>query len=419
MRRAGKDKPDKPEVRGRLAAGRGSFTDRGLVAALYDVLAPQQGLTPEQAKGTVAMMAGIGIASAVSSLPGGEDPRLQEMARGWSAAVQAFLAKPGRLNVVFAPDKPFDLARLQKDGVGAAEILDLDPSVTSGPDRRIALVDPDAINLAPDAPPATTLPAATALIEGRGVPQDIARGMALALPAAGSGNRAAIGLVARALSLDPRVAIQQDQLRNVYEALLLARADHLPADDRSLDAVRSRLSPEELAAAEDEALERWRATPTGAAQKQAEMAAFRTRDWAAIRRLAFAYYEGASMPRNAMRAYGWASIAAAGGDRIAASLRDDLTVAASDGRFVVPLDRTRKAVADLWRLLIADSVEAPHAGDEPKVGAPTAKAAPEPASEPLPAPARKSPDDAGAAAPAPDVQASAPPAAGDTETAKP
>ena len=79
-----------------------------------------------------------------------------------------------------------------------------------------------------------------------------------------------------------------------------------------------------MAAAEDDAQLRWRRTPAGEARHAAEVAAFGQRDWAAIRRLAFGYYEGIETPRNGMRAYGWATIAAAGGDRIAAGLRDDL-----------------------------------------------------------------------------------------------
>ncbi|HEY9056524.1 MAG TPA: hypothetical protein VIN77_05175 [Aurantimonas sp.] len=363
-----------PKLAGRLRSARIAFADAGLASALYEVLGGQQGMTAEQARGTASMMAGIGVTALFSELPGGRSPRLQEMARSWSATIQSFLIQPDRLEVSLDPASPLDLARLTRGTVGAEDILALNPTVVAGRSRRVALVDPTTIALAPDGPIEAVLPAAEALIEGRGVPQDIARGVTLVLPTARSDNRAAIGLLARALALDPGVAIAQDQLRGAYAALLLAKADKLSVADGSLDALRRRLSPEELAAAEDEALQRWRRTKIGESQRQIEIGAFEARDWPTIRRLAFAYYEGATMPRNLMRAYGWASIAAAGGDRLAAGLRDDLTAAVSEGRMVLPMERARKATDDLWQLIVSD---APSGGRGADAGAAPPEATPQ------------------------------------------
>ncbi|MEC5323153.1 hypothetical protein [Aurantimonas sp. A3-2-R12] len=344
-----------PKLAGQLRSARIAFADAGLASVLYEVFGGQQGMTAEQARGTASMMAGIGVTALFSELPGGQSPRLQEMARGWSATIQSFLTQPDRLEVSLDPASPLDLASLTQGAIGAEDILALNPTVVAGTSQLIALVDPTTITLAPDGPIEAVLPAAEALIEGRGVPQDIARGVTLLLPAAGSDNRAAIGLLARALALDPGVAIAQEQLRGAYVAMLLAKADRLSVQNASLDALRRRLSPDELAVAEDEALQRWRRTKIGESQRQIEVGAFEAHDWSTIRRLAFAYYEGATMPRNLMRAYGWASIAAAGGDRIAAGLRDNLTAAVSEGRIVLPMERARKATDDLWGLIISDS----------------------------------------------------------------
>lgn len=344
-----------PKLAGQLRSARIAFADAGLASVLYEVFGGQQGMTAEQARGTASMMAGIGVTALFSDLPGGQSPRLQEMARGWSATIQSFLTQPDRLEVSLDPASPLDLARLTQGAIGAEDILALNPTVVAGTSQLIALVDPTTITLAPDGPIEAVLPVAEALIEGRGVPQDIARGVTLLLPAAGSNNRAAIGLLARALALDPGVAIAQEQLRGAYVAMLLAKADRLSVQNASLAALRRRLSPDELAVAEDEALQRWRRTKIGESQRQIEVGAFEAHDWSTIRRLAFAYYEGATMPRNLMRAYGWASIAAAGGDRIAAGLRDNLTAAVSEGRIVLPMERARKATDDLWGLIISDS----------------------------------------------------------------
>ncbi|MEF2550730.1 hypothetical protein VQ042_05030 [Aurantimonas sp. A2-1-M11] len=350
---------DDPVLAGRLRSAEVSFTDAGLVEALYEVVGGNQGMTADQARGTAAMMAGIGVSAMFSGLPDGPDPRLQELTWDWSATVQAFLARPDRLSLSLAPAAPFDLSRLS-DGrqFGADEILALAPSLAGGPAPQVALLDPDALALSSDAGTDEILATAEALITGRGVPQDIARGVAMILPAVAADNRAAIALLARALALNPRVAIPQDGLRGIYVALLLARADGIAVETSSLAAVQGRLSPEEVATAEDEAQLRWRRTPAGEARHAAEVAAFGNRDWATIRRLAFGYYEGIETPRNGLRAYGWASIAAAGGDRIAAGLRDDLVAAVNAGRFVLPMERAEAATVELWKLLITAAPEA-------------------------------------------------------------
>jgi len=350
---------DTPVLAGRLQSAEVSFTDAGLVEALYAVFGGMQGMTADQARGTASMLAGIGVATMFSDLPGGPDPRLQELSQEWSASIQAFLARPDRVTVRLEPAEAFDLRRLITDTpIRAADILALSPQVVTGPAPQFVLRDPDSLALAPDADLDEVLPAARALIDGHGVPQDIAQGVALLLPAVASDNRDAIALLARALALNPRVVIPQDGLRDAYVALLLARADGISMDGDSLVAVQGRLSPEEVAAAEDDAQLRWRRTPAGKARHAVEVAAFGQRDWATIRRLAFGYYEGLETPRNGMRAYGWASIAAAGGDRIAAGLRDDLVAAVNAGRFVLPMERAKTATAELWKLLIAEAPDA-------------------------------------------------------------
>ena len=382
-----------PEVAGRLRAGSFSFRDAGLIAALYDVVGRSQGMSPDQARGTAAMMAGIGVASLTSALEGPAGPDLRAKTAEWSATVQAFLRDPKRLTVTLDPPQPFDLSILNDHGLTAADILSLDPGVVSGPDQRIALVDPAGVAAAPGGPTTETLPAAKAFIDGIGVPQDLTRGVALTLSPAAEGNRVAIALLSRAVALDPGVAIAQDQLRGAYVALLLAGADGLLAEGGSADALRDRLSPEEIATAEDDALTRWRETASGKTQHAAELAAFEGRDWPAIRSFAYAYWEGTAMPRNAMRAYGWASIAAAGGDRIAASLRDDLTRAVAAGRIALPLDRARHATDDLWKLIVTrnTALDPARAMSGEDAGPPTAGGQPQEAYPAVPDAPRSNP----------------------------
>ena len=398
----GRDGNSSPELAGRLRSASASFTDAGLADALYEVVGAGQGMTATQARAAAAMTAGIAVASIFNGIPGGETADLTAAARQWSAAVQGFLAKPDRLAVTLRPAQPFDLSRLSsKQPIDAATILALNPSVASGAAPKLALRDPAKLTLGPNANLSDTLAVAQTLIEGRGVPQDIERAVTLLLPPARADNRAAIALLARALALDPGAKIPQDGLVGTYVALVLAKADGLRPAEQSLTAIRSRLSPAEIAAAEDDAAARWRQTPVGTQQRQAEIRAFQLQDWPTVRRLAFAYYEGVTMPRNVMRAYGWASIAAAGGDAIAARFRDELTEAVNSGRLVLPLDKAREATNDLWRLIIAEPAEA----TAPAPAAPASPSAPAGGADaPSAAPA---PDDAASALPPPGGQGAA------------
>ncbi|HEX2019429.1 MAG TPA: hypothetical protein VGO17_10865 [Aurantimonas sp.] len=343
-----------PVIVGQLRSGRVAFVDAGLAAVLYDMAGARQGLSGDQARGAVAMMAGIGVASLVSGVAGGVGPQLQQMAQVWSAAVQAFLGRPDRLDVTFDPAEPFDLSRLTDGELSEADLLDLNPSAVAGRIEPQPLRDP-ALLVAEGAPAEAVLAAAEALLEGRGVPQDVGRVVTLVLPLVGSDDSRAMALLARALAVDPGATIPQDALTNAYVALLIARAEGLPVEDTGLDALRGRLSPEEIVASEDQAVQRWRTKPLGQEQKRVEVAAFEAQDWAMVRRYAYAYYEGVSMPRNLLRAYGWASIAAAGGDRLATRLRDDLSRAAGTGMVALPIDQARRATDDLWRLLVSES----------------------------------------------------------------
>ena len=347
----------RPEIRGRLASADVAFTDMGLVPALYEVLGRQQGLSPQAARSAAAVIAGAAIAGMFADLPGGATPALQQKARDWSAAVQAFLKDSGRLRVVFRPAEPFDLARLTDGVADAKDIEDLDPEVVDGQTVAQTLLSPQALQLASDAPLGEVLALAETLLKGRGTPQNAGRALEMIMPAAMDGNRTAVALLAEAIAMNPYVAIAQEKLAPTYVSLDLALAEGLAFAAESLDAIGRRLSPAEIVGAEDEAVATWRRTPVGQRQRASEIEAFRTRDWGTIRRFAYAYYEGAEMPRNIMRAYGWASIAAAGGDRVAARLRDELTRAAGSGKLVLPLDRARKATDDLWVLILG--------GDEP------------------------------------------------------
>ncbi|MCQ0987777.1 hypothetical protein [Jiella marina] len=345
---------DEPEVVGRIASASLGFTDAGLTSALYEVLGGAQGLSPEAARNTASALAGIAVASIFKDMPGGSTPELNEAARRWSAGIQAFLREPGRIAVSLRPAEPFDIARLTDGIVEAADIVALNPSVVEGVPAGVRLLDPGVLMPKPDAPLSQLLAIADTLIAGRGTPQNVERAVALVMPAAIDGNRAAVGLLAKAIAIDPHVSVPQDRLRAAYVALDLATAEGLPNAAESRLAIGRRLSPSEIVGAEDEAVAIWRKTPIGTQQRQAEVEAFRNRDWKVIRRLAYAYYEGVDMPRNIMRAYGWASIAAAGGDQIAAAFRDELTRAAGSGRLVLPLDRAREATNDLWAIIVEE-----------------------------------------------------------------
>ena len=349
---------DVPVIVGRLQSATLTYDDAGLTAVGFQIAAEAQQLTAGQLQGAIATMLVPMISSLFQDMPGGASPELMQRAVGWSTALQAYLAKPEHIEIRFSPEEPFDLGQLKPGAqLDEAMILALNPEVSAEASEVTALVDPRS----GAAVGADDLSLAERLVEGLGIPQDVRRGVALALSDIAAGKPEASAIVVRGIVLDPDSAVTADTAASSYVLLLLAQARGEAVPEASLGAIRARLTPEQVAAQEKLALAQWRESD-GEGQEGRETEAIASRDWAALRDLALDYYEGAGVPRNVTRAFTFASVAAAGGDRVATTLRNDLLAGLRDKRLAFDPGVARSDAAAIWQTIVT-------AAGEPATGA--------------------------------------------------
>ena len=342
---------DAPVIVGTLDSATLTYDDAGLTAVGFAIAADAQNLTAGQLQGAIATMLLPMISSLFQDMPGGASPALMERAVGWSSALQAYLAKPEHIEISFSPETPFDLAQL-KPGVRLDEkmILALNPDVSAVATESNALVDPvSGVAIGAD-----DMSLAERLVEGVGIPQDVKRGVALALSDIAAGKPEASAIVVRGIVLDPDSAVTADSAASSYVLLLIAKARGEAVPETILTTVRARLTPDQVAAGESAALTQWLGSD-GADQRQRESEAIKARDWSALRNLAFDYYEGAGVPRNVTRAFTFASVAAAGGDRVAITLRDDLLMGLRDKRLTFSPGAARSDADAIWQTIVQEA----------------------------------------------------------------
>ncbi|KQT43083.1 hypothetical protein ASG43_16320 [Aureimonas sp. Leaf454] len=337
-----------PQVVGELLGASLSFRDAGLADAAFAFAKEAQNLSKDEIQGIVAATIGPVMQGLFQDLPGGASPDLQRRSTEWSQTLQAFLAEPDHLEIRFSPERPVALAELQKGAVTSALVEALNPTVSLVPTRAPELIDPAAPAGDDDG-----IAMSRRLVEGLGVPQDIPAGVRLALGDAVLGDEAAIDIAVSGIVLDPEAAIGSEDATDPYALLLLAKARGVAVPERVLQAFADRLPAETLASGEDKALSQWEKLDTGKAAAEALDAAIAAQDWSAIRQAAFDHYEGDRAPRNLTEAYALAQVAAAGGDRIAAGLRDQLRNGNTETRVLFPAATARAKADALWRRVIA------------------------------------------------------------------
>ena len=130
-------------------------------------------------------------------------------------------------------------------------------------------------------------------------------------------------------------------------------------------------------ASEEAAAEAWGETDDGLQAAAVEAEYLAARDWATLRRIAYAYYEGIDRPRNRQRAYAFANVAAAGDDKAASLLRDKLAEARAKGEVMWSKDETAERIASMWALVLpaTDATEAVE--DDPASATPEIPSSPD------------------------------------------
>jgi hypothetical protein len=314
---AGSDDPEAAEAEpipvARLGSAELVFENHGLWQALEPMLTAQLGdlnALPQM----VQMGAGELLSDGGTRTP---TPEETAFADNLAAEIGRFLADRDRIVVTAAPEDGGVLLTEEMMASPGALIAALDPVVSATPSAYRALVAPAELEAAlagsDTLPPETRLRVGEALVTGIGAPRAPEAGRALLAPLAEAWNAPAALLSARAAKAagDPQGA---------YAMALRAMAGGEAGAIALADALEPGLPLVAVLAAQNDALEWPGAAESQAAAEQLIAAG----DVAGMRRRAYATAAGSSRPRNYAHAYYWASLAAAAGDRGAASLRQRL-----------------------------------------------------------------------------------------------
>ncbi|MEM9737469.1 MAG: hypothetical protein AAF908_12825, partial [Pseudomonadota bacterium] len=215
-----------------------------------------------------------------------------------------------------------------------AMIAALKPEVSAVPSAVRDLIDPTLLSEALSNPAALAesarLDVGAALLTGIGSPRSVADGLAVLGPLGDAWDGRATALMADALE-------GQGDVSDAYAMALRAMAAGESTGIAIADRLEADMAVAEILSQQQSAADTWPGAPD---REAADQALIDAGDLGGIRSRAYGAALGNDVPRSYAEAYFWASLAAAGGDRGAATLRDRL-----DARFA-----TGKG-SDAWRAM--------------------------------------------------------------------
>lgn len=302
---------DEPQPVAYLGEAELVIENNGLWEALEPTLADQLGdvaALPQTAEALLADMLSEGGTRALS-------PGETEFVRNLSTELARFIAEKNRLVLTVAPERAI---LLDEDAFAspAEAIAALQPGVSAVPVSFRRMIVPDELNAALNGGAGldddARLRIGEALITGIGAPRSVAAGAALLQPLADQWNARAALLIAQARA-------QQGAAGEGYPLVLRALAGGETAAIALADELETEVPVAAMLAAQTATSEAW---PGGGDAETRFRAMTDAGDIAGLRRMAQAAAIGKGMPRDYEIAYFLASLAAAGGDRSAARLRD-------------------------------------------------------------------------------------------------
>ena len=316
--------PPRSRLEGRLVRLEAQFSNKGLVKRLLTFVAASENkkmaeVMTELPKTIRTILEGwlgtvdYSTGKPVLRIPPGARDFVDKTER----EAEDFMKDPDGIFLSVRPRKPLGFEELRRtvregdlDGLGL---------VLTATDHGRELVDVGEVERAIAAGDrAARVALGRRYLDGDGVPQNFAKAVELIPKAAESGDPKARYLLARIYA--EGLGTQPDPRRAHLEASLAAAQGHERAADL-LARIEARMKAEEIELAQDDAAKTWEersGTSTIESRKRAAMAG----DPAAMRALAKAYYQGLGVPRHYQRAYTWASLATAAGDRMSKGIRD-------------------------------------------------------------------------------------------------
>lgn len=308
-----------------------TYADSGLFARAAPLI--------EAELGDVAALPAAADLALREALTGGARPaRAAEVALigSLSRTLERFLADPGRITLSARPDEPLWLTGGDVEDI-AWLVAELKPRFSIEPLAATGLLAPALVA----AEPATLAEAdrralGLALLTGRGAPRAVGRGLAVLAPLVAAWDEPAALAVAQAGAL---TSADAPEGRVAYRAAIVAAAGGSAEAVALLGGMEAALPAAAVLETQTAALADW---PEAAAFEASLAAARASGDVAALRAAALRLISGVGAPRAYGRAYALAALAAAGGDRGSAALRDriDRRIEAAG-----PQDRLAWAVA--------------------------------------------------------------------------
>ncbi|MEM9197132.1 MAG: hypothetical protein AAGD12_04695 [Pseudomonadota bacterium] len=234
------------------------------------------------------------------------------------SALTTFLAEKSRITVTMAPPGGVWLDEFLFDGPDVL-IEALQPVMSNGPHSVTSMISlqllNDALTAGDKLSLAQALEAGRALMTGVGAPRNRAVAIELLVPrAAQNWNAEAALILAEGL-------YDAGDNAAAYPYALVALAGGETSALSVAAQIEAGLDPASIQQTQDVILANYPEDP-GLSTGTSDLSA--NPDIAEMRSLALALRQGLGVPRNYALAYLWASLAAAGGDLVAANLRDDL-----------------------------------------------------------------------------------------------
>lgn len=258
-------------------------------------------------------------------------------------ALRTFLTDRRRLTVTVAPEGGVWLNEEVFDDPDTM-LMALQPMVSNGPHSVVTILSPallsSALNDAAGLSAEDRLTAGRALMTGIGAPRNRAVALDLLVPlAAQDWDAEAAAILAQGL-------VDSGELEAAYPYALVALAGG-EAEALGLTAeIEAALSAEFVVETQSVILSNHPEDPDLAGRRDE---ALKLADVATMRRLALDARMGRGVPRSYATAYLWASLAAAAGDRVSASLRDDLdAMAAGEPAWAEAFAEAATEAMELW-----------------------------------------------------------------------
>jgi len=336
------------EFKAKLKSFSGIFKDNGITKDLINYVAAERGETPEEQSRLLVNNLGKFLEDIL--VQGGSSPEqtasTDKFISEGKKSFEGFLSKPGYFQVTANPKEPVYIDEIEERLLLLGDLDYFDLRVTNS---RNPVSAASVISEADIKPLTSSLEGSRELgrryLEGNGVPQNFKRAMEVLGKYKGMDDPAITYLIAKIHHQG--LGVKRNSEDAYHIALVSAGLGNVQAAKLLTDIEQS-LTAEFISSAQDNALGTWQRSTHGVDLKKHRSLAFKG-DIEAMRTLARNYFNGIKLPRHYIRAYAWASVGAAAGDRLSRSLRDSLLNArAKVALEPAQLDEAQSLAANLW-----------------------------------------------------------------------